>query len=74
MPEAGERHHFFFFPKDEQDMISVPKERLPVRVSHHLNFEMLGRQDGLGGGGSDTHEVAEMSRAQVRRPEHVWGD
>lgn len=44
-----------------------------MEVSHHLNLEMLGRQDGLGGGEQDTHQVAEMSRAKVRRPGHVRG-
>ena len=41
-----------FFLRDEQDLIPVPKERLPggLDVSHHLKFEMLVRLDGLGGG------------------------
>ena len=44
-----------------------------MEVSHHLNLETLGRQDGLGGGEQDTHQVAEMSRAKVRRPGHFRG-
>lgn len=39
-----------------------------MEVSHHLNLETLGRQDGLGGDEQDTHRVAETSRAKVRGP------